>query len=74
MKFLENMKFDQINPNNLSAKFLKVGNIFLRKTRYRFLQTNSSVAQNKEIRNLVWKFIVKRTFFIILIFPKQTGL
>ena len=33
MKFLDNVKFDQINPNNLSAKFLKVREYFLRKTK-----------------------------------------
>ena len=33
MKFLDNVKFDQINPNNLSAKFLKVREYFFTKNK-----------------------------------------
>ena len=33
MKYLDNMKFNQINPNNLSAKFLKVREYFFTKNK-----------------------------------------
>ena len=33
MKFFDNVKFDQINPNNLSAKFLKVWEYFFTKNK-----------------------------------------
>ena len=33
MEFFDNVKFDQINPNNLSAKFLKVREYFFTKNK-----------------------------------------
>ena len=33
MIFLDNVKFDQINPNNVSAKFLKVSEYFFTKNK-----------------------------------------